>query len=108
MDAIMAYRTQPDFVAFDMASRRVRRFGEMTSWSEPRNDAEQAIQTRALAYWQAMTEAKTFEVMRRLSVHVKQLEREGLRARDHRLLRMQQQNLQHEYSTAFESQFGVG
>lgn len=104
IDAIMAYRTQPDFVAFDMASRRIRRFGEMTSWSEPRNDAERAIQARALGYSQAMTEAENFEVMRRLSVHVNKLQRDGLQARDHRLLRMRQQNLQHEYSTAFDRQ----
>lgn len=105
MDAIMAFRIQPEFVGFDMASRCIRRLGEMTTWSDPRNDAERDIQLRALGYSQRMRERETFKIMRRLSAHVQTLQGEGLRARDHRHLRDLQQNLQHEYSTAFEGQF---
>ena len=105
MDAIMAFRIRPEFVAFDMASRCIRRLGEMTTWSEPRNDAERAVQEKALGRSQAMRESEAFTVMRRLSAHLRQLQGEGLRARDHRHLRDRQQNLQHEFSTAFEDQF---
>jgi hypothetical protein len=49
-----------------------------------------------------MTEAEPFKAMRGLSAQIRELERDGLRARDHRHLRMIQQNLQYEYSTAFE------
>jgi hypothetical protein len=105
MDAIMAFRIRPEFVAFDMVSRCIRRLAEMTTWSEPRNDAERAVQAQALGRSQAMRDTETFTVMRRLSAHLQQLQGEGLRARNHRHLRDRQQNLQHEYSTAFEAQF---
>ena len=106
MDEMLEHRIQPEFVALDMASRKVRRLLWLANTYNPRHEAERAIQERCERYYQEMGASEVFEAMRDLSCHIKALEGQGHRAKDHRLKRQRQTNLQAEISKKFEKQFG--
>lgn len=106
MDEMLEHRIQPEFVAFDVASRKVRRLLWLANTWNPRNEAERAVQVRCERYYQEMIASETFEAMRDLSCHIKALEGQGHRAKDHRLKRQRQTNLQYELSRKFEKKFG--
>lgn len=106
MDELLAFRLGDDVIAFDMASRRIARLAVMTSWSEPRNEAEAAIKARAEFCRACMQDAETYQVWITLSRHIGRLRNEGVRAKGQVYLRLKQQNRQHEISKAFERQYG--
>ena len=106
MDEMLEHRIQPEFVALDMASRKVRRLLWLANTWTPHNEAERAIQVQCERHYQEMVASEAFEAMRDLSCHIKALEGQGHRAKDHRLKRQRQTNLQAELSEKFEKQFG--
>lgn len=106
MDELLAFRLGEEVIAFDMASRRIARLALMTSWSNPRNDAEAAIKARAELCRACMQDAETYQVWITLSRHIGRLRNEGVRAKGQVYLRLRQQNRQHEISKAFERQYG--
>ena len=106
MDELLAFRLGEDVIAFDMASRRIARLAAMTSWSNPRNEAERAIKARAEFCRACMQDAETYRVWITLSRHIGRLRNEGVRAKGQVYLRLRQQNRQHEISKAFERQYG--
>jgi hypothetical protein len=106
MDELLAFRLGDDVIAFDMASRRIRRLAETTTWSGPRNASERAIKDRAELCLARICEAKTHRIWLSLSKHIWQLQEEGLRATGHRHLRMEQGNRQYELERAFERLYG--
>ena len=106
MDELLAFRLDEPVIAFDMASRRIARLALMTTWSEPRNEPEKAINARAEACRTFMHNAETYQVWTALSRHIARLQKDGLRAKGHVYLRQQQERRQHEISRAFERKYG--